>query len=191
VRAAEIVATCRANHGQVLEGTLASVLARRLELADLGCDRALRRTATLARLRLDPPTLIASTAALVGEAEDRLSHDVSAEYLTRWVIISAASLILVSLIGGLAVFGRRTKFVIAGVASLLAGGAVGFGYYVTLLAMGQTEAGSAACAGPEDCDTAFGLGAVLLTAVAGIAIGSVFVAAFGIKRLAGRLIVGD
>ena len=70
VRAAEIVATCRANHGALLESTLAIVLSRRLGLDDIGCDRALRRTATLARLRLDPPTLIASAAALVGVGLD-------------------------------------------------------------------------------------------------------------------------
>lgn len=69
-RNAEIVATCRANHGETLAATLAAVLARRLALADLGCERAFRRTATLARLRLDPPTLIASAAALFGVGLD-------------------------------------------------------------------------------------------------------------------------
>jgi RelA/SpoT family (p)ppGpp synthetase len=63
-RSAEIVATCRANHGEPLADMVAATLARRVQLADLGCDRALQRTAALARLRLDPPTLIASAAAL-------------------------------------------------------------------------------------------------------------------------------
>jgi RelA/SpoT family (p)ppGpp synthetase len=63
-RSADIVATCRANHGEPLADMVAATLARRVQLADLGCERALARTATLARLRLDPPTLIASAAAL-------------------------------------------------------------------------------------------------------------------------------
>lgn len=56
---------CKAVHGDEGLDLLARVLARRRELADPGAERALQRTATLAELRLDPPTLIASAAALV------------------------------------------------------------------------------------------------------------------------------
>lgn len=55
---------CKAVHGDAGVEALARVLARRRELADPGAERALQRTATLAELRLDPPTLIASALAL-------------------------------------------------------------------------------------------------------------------------------
>ncbi|PRP90126.1 GTP pyrophosphokinase [Enhygromyxa salina] len=72
---AEILDVCRSNHraGASAPDQLAPmltalerVLLRRCELDEPGCERALRRTLTLARLRLDPPTLIASAIALPG-----------------------------------------------------------------------------------------------------------------------------
>jgi GTP pyrophosphokinase len=66
----EILATCREHHGDTLADVLEGTLARRLALADRGCERALRRTATLAGLRLDPATLIASAVALLGVGLD-------------------------------------------------------------------------------------------------------------------------
>ena len=63
---AQILELCRSNHGEALLPTLAGVIERRAALADVGMARALRRTATLASLRLDPATLIASAAALPG-----------------------------------------------------------------------------------------------------------------------------
>jgi RelA/SpoT family (p)ppGpp synthetase len=70
ILAAEILATCREHHGPALADVLEGALTRRLALDDRGCERALRRTATLAGLRLDPATLIASAAALVGVSLD-------------------------------------------------------------------------------------------------------------------------
>jgi hypothetical protein len=131
---------------------------------------------------------VASTAALIGEAEDRLTHNVSSEYLTRWAIISGGSLFFLALVGGLVVFGRRTRLEVAVAWPPLAGIVVGATYYITLVAMGQTEPGSAGCAGPQPCDTALGLGAGLVTVVAAIAMGAVFVVAYGAKRLAARLL---
>ncbi|NVB39393.1 bifunctional (p)ppGpp synthetase/guanosine-3',5'-bis(diphosphate) 3'-pyrophosphohydrolase [Pseudenhygromyxa sp. WMMC2535] len=66
--------TCREHHGGAADEAaleqLEARLRRRRELGDVGCERALRRTATLAALRLDPPTLIASAQALVGVGLD-------------------------------------------------------------------------------------------------------------------------
>ncbi|KIG14097.1 GTP pyrophosphokinase [Enhygromyxa salina] len=67
---AEILATSREHHGEALTDVLESALQRRLELDDRSCGRALRRTATLAGLRLDPATLIASAVALIGVGLD-------------------------------------------------------------------------------------------------------------------------
>ncbi|PRQ08475.1 RelA/SpoT family protein [Enhygromyxa salina] len=67
---AEILATCREHHGDTLFDVLEAALQRRLALGDRGCARALRRTATLAGLRLDPATLIASSVALIGVGLD-------------------------------------------------------------------------------------------------------------------------
>ncbi|MCA9680694.1 MAG: bifunctional (p)ppGpp synthetase/guanosine-3',5'-bis(diphosphate) 3'-pyrophosphohydrolase, partial [Myxococcales bacterium] len=63
---AAVLAACREHHGEEQLTALETVLLRRRELADVGSERALRRTVTLAELRLDPPTLIASALALVG-----------------------------------------------------------------------------------------------------------------------------
>ncbi|HVH99364.1 MAG TPA: HD domain-containing protein, partial [Enhygromyxa sp.] len=57
---------CREHHGADQLAALERALAFRRS-ADSDSERALRRTATLARLRLDPPTLIASVLALFGE----------------------------------------------------------------------------------------------------------------------------
>ena len=62
---AETLRTCAEHHGDARLGPLERALGYRRSLADAqGCTRALQRTATLARLRLDPPTLIASALAL-------------------------------------------------------------------------------------------------------------------------------
>lgn len=62
----EILTRCREHHGADQLAALERALAFRRS-ADSDSERALRRTATLARLRLDPPTLIASVLALLGE----------------------------------------------------------------------------------------------------------------------------
>jgi hypothetical protein len=133
---------------------------------------------------------VASTVVVIREAEARAPRDLTDDYLVRWAIVSACSLLVLALFGGLAVFGRRTRFEIAGVWPLVAGIVVGCGYLFTLVAMGQTEPGSVSCDGPQSCETEFGFGAALLTVVAAVAIGVVFIAAFGLKRLAGRLLLG-
>lgn len=61
---AETLERCRSIHGEDQLALLERVLGRRRELADPGAERALKRTRMLAELRLDPPTLIASAAAL-------------------------------------------------------------------------------------------------------------------------------
>ncbi len=59
------LAACREHHGDARLGAVERALGHRRTLADdPGRERALRRTATLAGLRLDPPTLIASALAL-------------------------------------------------------------------------------------------------------------------------------
>jgi RelA/SpoT family (p)ppGpp synthetase len=60
------LAACREHHGPAQLGALERALLARRELDDPGCPRALRRTLTLARLRLDPPTLIAGALAFAG-----------------------------------------------------------------------------------------------------------------------------
>ncbi|MFO7561411.1 MAG: bifunctional (p)ppGpp synthetase/guanosine-3',5'-bis(diphosphate) 3'-pyrophosphohydrolase [Enhygromyxa sp.] len=60
----EILGQCREHHGVEHLPALERALDHRRELGDPGCERALRRTLTLARLRLDPPSLIASALAL-------------------------------------------------------------------------------------------------------------------------------
>ena len=59
----EILDRCRDHHGVDRLAALERALEHR-RASDPGCERALRRTLTLARLRLDPPTLIASALAL-------------------------------------------------------------------------------------------------------------------------------
>src|SRR5690606_6981945 len=68
---AEILDRCREYHGVERLAALERALGHRREADDPGAARALRRTLTLARLRLDPPTLIASALAL-GEQRSAL-----------------------------------------------------------------------------------------------------------------------
>jgi len=68
------LSACHEHHGETWIGALERALESRQQrgLASSGepqTGRALRRTATLARLRLDPPTLIASALALTGDRQ--------------------------------------------------------------------------------------------------------------------------
>ena len=126
---------------------------------------------------------VASTAAIISEAEARTPRELTNHYLARWGALSGGSLVLLALLGGLLVFGRATRFEIAGTWPAVAGVVVGACYYVTLSAMGQTEAGSVGCDGPQECDTSLGLGAGFLMVLAAIVIDVLFVSAYGLKRL--------
>ena len=127
---------------------------------------------------------VASTAEVVRQAEARAPLDLSNHYLARWAIVSAGSLLLVSLLGGLLVFRRETKWEVAATWPLLGGIVVGAGSFITLSVMGQTDPGTVSCTGPQPCDTAFGLGAGVLSLVAAIPIGAVFIGTYSLKRLA-------
>lgn len=63
---ARVLAACREHHEGGALTALAAVLEARREMGDTGASRALSRTLTLAELRLDPASLMASVAALVG-----------------------------------------------------------------------------------------------------------------------------
>ncbi len=68
---AESLSLCREHHGDARLGAVERALGYRRSLeADPGRERALRRTGTLAQLRLDPPTLIASALALAPDSPD-------------------------------------------------------------------------------------------------------------------------
>ena len=63
---AQILAKSSEHHGEAWQSELSRALSRREEIGDCGSQRALRRTLTLASLRLDPATQIASALALLG-----------------------------------------------------------------------------------------------------------------------------
>lgn len=63
------LAACSEHHGSECVAGLRALLEWRLALDDPGCGRALRRTVTLAELRIDPPSLAASATALRSEPE--------------------------------------------------------------------------------------------------------------------------
>ena len=80
---------------------------------------------------------VASTAEIVRQAEARAPLDLSNHYLARWAIVSAGSILLVSLLGGLLVFRRETKWEVAATWPLLGGIVVGAGSFITLSVMAR------------------------------------------------------
>jgi hypothetical protein len=132
-------------------------------------------------------TAAVSTAKIVSEAEAHSPVRLSNRYVVWWGVITLGSIVLLSILGGLLVFRLDAKWDIAATWPWLGGLMVGAGAFVTLSAMGQTDPGSVSCTGSQPCDTAFGLGAALLSVAAAIPIGIAFVGAYGLRRFAHRL----
>jgi hypothetical protein len=128
--------------------------------------------------------VVASNAVIVREAEARAPSHLSSHYVALWGVACGGSLLFLSLLGGLLVFRGETKWEVATTWPFLGGILVGMGSFVTVSAMGQTDPGSVSCTGTQPCDTAFGLGAALLSVAAAIPIGGLFIGAYGLKRLA-------
>src|SRR3954453_16847842 len=76
---------------------------------------------------------VASTVAVIGEAEARAPRDLTDEYFVRGAIGIAGSLLVLALLGGLVVFGRRTNFEIAAAWPPVAGIVVSGGFFFTLV----------------------------------------------------------
>jgi hypothetical protein len=132
--------------------------------------------------------VIAASAVVVHQAEARAPADISGRYLAWWGVFSAASLLLLSLLGGLFVLRTRTKWEVAATWPFAGGLAIGFGCYLTLVVMGQTNPGTVSCkTGDQSCDIAFGLGAALLSLVSAVPIGGSFIATYALRRLAVRV----
>jgi hypothetical protein len=131
--------------------------------------------------------VVASISAIVREAEAHAPARVPGHDLARWGMTRAGAVLLISFLGGLFVFGTKTKWEVALTWPLLGGGVLGIGTFVTLTAMGQTEPGSVACTGPQPCDIAFGFGTVLGSALAAMPIGGLFIGTYGLRRLAAHL----
>lgn len=102
--------------------------------------------------------------------------ELSDRFLTRWGVSFGASLLLLAVVAGLLVFRRATPWEVVLTWPWIAGLAVGLGYFIGLT--GQMDGGSKLCdvAKNSSCDTSRGLGALLVTLAAGLALGGVFIA---------------
>ena len=116
--------------------------------------------------------------------KDAPDNDPAVEsWLLHWVIITAAALVVVALIGGLLVFTASTRWEIVLTWPFVAGPVVGVVAYLTFAVMGQFNPGSASCeVGDESCNIALGLGAGLLSAVMAIAVGICFLLTYLLRR---------
>ncbi len=109
-------------------------------------------------------------------------------FLAVWAITWGGSLLLLSILAGLLVFRRTTAWDVVLTWPWLVCGAVGLGYMFGL--SGQMDAGSKLCDAPAggSCDTAWGLGGILLSLVAGLVLGGTFVASLSVRRLTSCLL---
>ncbi len=126
----------------------------------------------------------ASTLVIVhrGAALQRPAQ-LSTHFLVLWAAASVGSMLLVSVIAGAVVFGRTTPWDIVLTWPWLVGLAVGLAWFLGLT--GQMDGSSKLCDAPANgsCDTAWGLGAVLLAAVAAVVFGGAFISTASLKRL--------
>jgi hypothetical protein len=130
---------------------------------------------------------LAFTLAIVHRAVSNPTHHLPSHYLVGWGVVAGASFVIVAVLGGLVVFPKQTPWHVALLWPLLSGPAVATGYFFGLT--GQMESGSTLCDASANgsCDTAWGLGAVVIAIASAIILGTLFAAAFTTKRLATRI----
>ena len=130
---------------------------------------------------------LAFTLAIVHRAVSNGAQRLPGHYLVGWGVAAGASFLFVAALGGLVVFPSRTPWHVALLWPLLSGPAVATGYFFGLT--GQMESGSTLCDASANgsCDTAWGLGAVVVAIASAIVLGTLFAAAFTTKRLATRI----
>jgi hypothetical protein len=128
---------------------------------------------------------LAATLVAVHRAVSLASGEqLSSRYLMTWGLEWGGAMILAAILGGLFVFRRSTSWQTVLTWPWLVGLVVGLAYDIGL--SGQMDAGSTLCNSPNDCDTAWGLGAWLLGFVAAVVLGGVFVASATLTRLRHR-----
>ena len=130
---------------------------------------------------------LASTLVIVHKAIALpRSAQLDDHFLLVWAAASGGSLLIVSFLAGIVVFRRATPWRTVLTWPWLAGGAVGAAWWLGL--SGQMDAGSRLCDAPANssCDNAWGLGTVVLTAVAAIVLGATFMTGATLRRLWSR-----
>ena len=112
--------------------------------------------------------------------------ELSTHLLLRWGVISGGSLLLLAVLAGVLVFRPTTPWNVVLTWPWLIGLTVGAGYFFGLA--GHMDGGSKLCDAPQNgsCDNAWGLGAVLLSFVAAVVLGGVFVSVVALRRLLPR-----
>ena len=115
------------------------------------------------------------------------SAKLETHFLVVWATTWGGSILGLTLLAGLLVFRRTTTWDVVLTWPWLVGGAVGLAYMIGL--SGQMDGGSKLCDAPANgsCDTAWGLGAILLSLAAGIVLGGTFIAALSLRRLASHV----
>lgn len=133
---------------------------------------------------------LAFTLAIVHRAVSNPTQRLPSHYLVGWGLAAGASFVIIAVLGGLVVFPSQTPWHVAFLWPLLSGPAVATGYFFGV--MDQMESGSTLCnaSATGSCDTAWGLGAVVIAIVAAIILGTFFAAGFTTKRLATRARLG-
>ena len=127
------------------------------------------------------------TLAVVHRAVSRAPHLLPGHYVELWAAIAGLSLVLLAFLGGVIVFGRETPWSVVALWPLLGGALVAVGYLFGV--SGQMDAGSALCTAPANgsCDTAWGIGALVVGVVAAAVLGVVFTGTFALRRLVIRI----
>jgi hypothetical protein len=138
-------------------------------------------------------TVISTVVVTLWGEHDQVapSDDATARHwLAAWAIVSGGSLLAAAVLGGLVVFTSRAPWDAVLTIPFAAGPVVGAAAFITLVAMGQTEPGSASCGIDEgDCNIALAMGAGLLSLVAAISLGASFILTHLMRRALMRLLV--
>src|SRR5579872_6217957 len=110
-------------------------------------------------------------------------RSIDGRYLVIWGLTWGGSILALTLVAGLVVFRRERSWSTVLTWPWLIGPVVGFAYF--LGASGQSDAGSKLCNAPTggSCDTAWGLGAILLSVAAGVVLSGSFIMASTLRRL--------
>jgi len=113
--------------------------------------------------------------------------ELTIHFLIVWGATWGGSVLLLSILAGALVFRRATPWEVVLTWPWLAGLTVGVGYFAGLT--GHMDGGSKLCDAPANgsCDTAWGLGAVVLSIAASLALGGTFIVTATLKRLLPRL----
>jgi hypothetical protein len=115
------------------------------------------------------------------------SQDLSSQYLIWWAERYGGALLALSILAGLILFWRATPWEVVLSWPWLAGPAVGLAFFLSLTP--YMDGGTRMCDAPMggSCDTAWGIGAALVSIAAGVALGGPCVALVSGRRLLGRI----